>query len=169
MNVFYLSEQPRQCAQYHNNKHCIKMIVEYSQLLSTAHRILDGDEYADSQGLYKATHKNHPSAKWVRESNANYRWLQSLLVELHAEYTYRYGKVHASQRILAALMVVPNNIPNGPFTQPPQAMPDYCKRVDSVEAYRLYYIQEKNHLASWKKRNIPKWYEERAYELSPTQ
>ena len=33
-------------------------------MLSTAHRVLDGDEYADRRGLYKLAHKNHPSAIW---------------------------------------------------------------------------------------------------------
>lgn len=168
MNIFYVAHSPRECARMHVDRHVVKMITEYSQLLSTAHRVLDGNEYADVQGLYRATHKNHPSAKWVRQSNANYDWLYGLLVELHAEYTHRYGKVHASQRILSALKVVPINIPNDPFTQPPQAMPDYCKRVDAIEAYRVYYIQEKNHLASWKKRDVPEWYRENVYELTET-
>lgn len=158
MNVFYISKDPRECARWHNDKHCVKMILEYSQLLSTAHRLLDGDEYADSVGLYKATHKNHPSAKWTRSSSQNYLWLHSLLSELHDEYTYRYGKIHASKRILSALNRLPDGITDGIMTQPPQAMPDYCKRVDSIEAYRVYYIQEKNHLASWKNRDVPEWY-----------
>ena len=31
----------------HCDKHVVKMILEYAQLLSTAHRVLDGDEWAD--------------------------------------------------------------------------------------------------------------------------
>lgn len=42
MNIFYLDNDPLKCAQMHNDKHCIKMILEYCQLLSTAHRVLDG-------------------------------------------------------------------------------------------------------------------------------
>lgn len=44
MNIFYLHPDPSICAKYHVDKHCVKMIVEYAQLLSTAHRILDGLE-----------------------------------------------------------------------------------------------------------------------------
>jgi hypothetical protein len=29
----------------HLDKHVVKMIIEYAQLMSTAHRVLDGDEY----------------------------------------------------------------------------------------------------------------------------
>ena len=43
MNIFYLSEDPVQCAKWHCDKHVTKMIIEYAQLLSTAHRVLDGE------------------------------------------------------------------------------------------------------------------------------
>jgi hypothetical protein len=42
MNIFYLDPDPTICAQWHVDKHVVKMILEYAQLLSTAHRILDG-------------------------------------------------------------------------------------------------------------------------------
>jgi hypothetical protein len=44
MNIFYLDEDPKICAQYHCDKHVVKMIIEYAQLFSTAHRVLDGFE-----------------------------------------------------------------------------------------------------------------------------
>jgi len=42
MNIFYLDYDVTKCAEYHNTKHVIKMILERSQILSNAHRILDG-------------------------------------------------------------------------------------------------------------------------------
>lgn len=42
MNLFYLDTQPSACAKQHCDKHVVKMIIEYAQLLSTAHRVLDG-------------------------------------------------------------------------------------------------------------------------------
>jgi len=47
MNIFYLDRDPRICAEMHLDKHVVKMIIEYAQLMSTAHRVLDGDEYFD--------------------------------------------------------------------------------------------------------------------------
>ena len=43
MNIFYLHENPEICAEYHCDKHVVKMILETAQMLSTAHRIIDGD------------------------------------------------------------------------------------------------------------------------------
>lgn len=44
MNIFVLDEVPQQAARMHCDQHIYKMILEYAQLLSTAHRILDGKE-----------------------------------------------------------------------------------------------------------------------------
>ena len=47
MNIFYLHEDPIQNIKWHVDKHVVKMATEYAQLLSTAHRYLDGDMYID--------------------------------------------------------------------------------------------------------------------------
>ena len=45
MNIFYLDNHTHRCAKQHCDKHVVKMIIEYAQLMSTAHRVLDGDPY----------------------------------------------------------------------------------------------------------------------------
>ena len=45
MNIFYLHKDPVICAEYHIDKHVVKMPIEYAQLMSTAHRVLDGELY----------------------------------------------------------------------------------------------------------------------------
>ena len=64
MNIFYLDRNPKIAAQMHCDKHVVKMVLEYAQILSTAHRVIDGDEVADREGLYEIAHKNHPSTAW---------------------------------------------------------------------------------------------------------
>lgn len=177
MNIFYLDHNVEKCAEYHNDKHVVKMILEYAQLLSTAHRVLDGSiserlsktgrkqkwyylsDYRDDL-LYNATHINHPSAKWCRDSLANYEWLYNLFCATCDEYTYRYGKVHLTdQKLRKILAQSPKNISSKPFEQPWRAMPDEVKiDNDSLASYRNYYINNKVHLATWKKRSIPEWY-----------
>ena len=75
MNIFYLDPNPKIAAQMMCDKHVIKMILESAQMLCTAHRVLDGDDYADKYSLYKTVHKNHPSTIWVRSGRLNYLWL----------------------------------------------------------------------------------------------
>jgi hypothetical protein len=177
MNIFYLNHDTKLCAQEHVDKHVVKMILEYAQLLSTTHRVLDGNiingrsesgrkqvryVLSDSRDsvLYASTHINHPSTVWVRKSESHYRWLFSLWIELMDEYTYRYGKVHASSRLIEHLNKPPKNIQFGNgFDQPTPAMPDeYKVPGDSISSYRMYYIQDKARFANWKKRNVPQWF-----------
>ncbi len=158
MNVFYLDHDTKICAEYHNDKHCVRMVLEYAQLLSTAHRIIDED--MANKFVYKSTHKNHPSAIWVRQNKCNYDWLYKLFVDLAEEYTYRYGRIHLSYKKLKHILVYPpNNIEDGNFTQPTPAMPDHYKIPgDSLASYRCYYKQHKKHLAKWTKRPVPSWF-----------
>ncbi len=177
MNIFFLDRSPLVAAQYHCDRHVVKMILESAQLLSTAHRILDGEVSVglspsnrkrktwtlfDSreQLLYRATHINHPSAIWARSNIDHYRWLYDLFYQLIGEYKYRYDdKNHACEKLLVPLLDAPNNISIVDWEDPPQAMPDDAKVLgSSVDAYRNYYRLHKRRMANWKLRGIPDWY-----------
>jgi hypothetical protein len=142
MNIFYLSNDPEKAAKYMYNKHVVKMILESAQLLCTAHIISDGE---NANVPYKVTHKNHPSAVWVRESIANYQWLYNHMMALGEEYTRRYGKKHLTiLKCSGVLSKAPVNVTKYEFTEMPQCMPDQYKVPgNSVEAYWNYYEAEK--------------------------
>lgn len=179
MNVFFLDEDPTICAEYHNDSHSSKMNIEYAQLMSTAHRYLDGhmwvgktangrsikryfmeDTYLNDN-LYLACHINHPSAIWARHSRANYEWLYAMWQALGREYTHRYGRVHESQRKLTDILLLPpKNIDNRRFTQPPPAMSNFPECIvegDAVQSYRNYYIKAKHSFSKWTNRDVPPW------------
>lgn len=177
MNIFYLNSNPKVCAEMHLDKHVVKMIIEYAQLMSTAHRVLDGEQYTDKtannrsiqrwrmnnemleHGLMKASHINHPSNIWVRASKENYIWLLKMWLHLLAEYTHRYGKQHACEKYIDVLYNAPKNIPNVAFTEPTPAMPDIYKVTnDSIKSYQNYYIHDKAKFAKWKNRETPEWF-----------
>jgi len=183
MNIFVLDRNPDLAAIYHNDRHCVKMILESAQLLCTAHRVIDGQpreghsasgrrakrwSLADpvmEASLYHATHVNHPSAVWVRTSRDHYGWLLQLFYALNREYTYRYGKTHACLFLTRWLDHPPVGlgIYGGPAVPPPQAMPDEC-RVPltgpydwdaTVLAYQRYYREVKKNMSRWTKRDTP--------------
>ena len=164
MNIFYLHNNPKQNARWHIDKHIVKMPTEYCQLLSSAHRVLDGTIFYEKNKnkrnvkrwklsderenfLMKVTHVNHPSNKWVRYSRSNYLKLWKLYISCLEEYTYRYNKLHGAGRLSSILMSPPNNLKDFGHTEIPQAMPDYCK-VDgnTIAAYRKFYQNEKKVL-----------------------
>jgi hypothetical protein len=153
MNIFFLSLDPTEAARLHCDKHVVKMILETAQLLYTAHWMY---ESTLPDGAYRKTHPNHPSARWVRESLANYVWLCRLGLALCEEYTYRYGKTHKTQHHLEWLIAhSPRGLVNIGWTLPRLAMPDEFKNNDPVVAYRNYYKGAKSRLLSYTKRPMP--------------
>lgn len=176
MNIFVLDRDPHTAAQEMCDKHVVKMIVESAQMLSTCHRMLDGaherrdsisgkrkvDYYklSDSREshMYKAVHFKHPCNIWLRESKSNYFWLYNHFLGLLSEYTRRYGKNHACEKLVGTLSIAPKNLTDKALTTFAQAMPDECKDTDVVQAYRKYYNKYKSDFATWKNRSTPVWF-----------
>ena len=138
MNIFFLHDNPRLAAKWHGDKHCVKMVIETAQMLSTAHHQSGGC----IDGLYKQTHVNHPCSVWVRENRQNYGWAWQLLDGLCAEFRLRRGKTHATERLLGLLERKPDIPYASEITTPALAMPDEFKSSCPVASYRRYYRQK---------------------------
>jgi len=183
MNLFILDKDPVIAAKQQCDKHVVKMIVESGQMLSTVHRMLDGQlvRRPSKSGrtqvkyyvhpnpllestLYKAVHFNHPCTLWSRESSANYDWHYKHFVALCDEYTYRYDKVHKTDNVLRnVLSSQPRNIPKGQMTQFKLAMksnPECMFEDDPVKSYRLFYQTKQARFSmDWTKREAPVWFQ----------
>ena len=131
MNIFILDFDQKKSAQYHVDKHIVKMPLETAQLLCTVHHCVG------NEAPYKKTHVNHPCSIWARKSLANYNWLVDMGLELCYEYSYRYGKVHKCQFVIEWCQKKIPNIPDVGLTAFAQAMPSQYKRINVVEAYSL--------------------------------
>lgn len=182
MNIFVLDNDPVIAAQLQCDKHVVKMIVESAQMLSTAHRMLDGfvEKRPSKSGkriidywvhpndnlesvLYKAVHHKHPSTVWTMESNNNYNWHYVHFCALCDEYEYRYGKKHSTDLLLRELLATPpHKIPIGYKTKQPLAMKSNpeCMFPDVVKSYRAFYqTKQKRFNMVWTNREIPEWFE----------
>jgi len=186
MNIFVLDSSPVLAAQYQCDKHVVKMIVESAQMLSTAHRLLDGKmslvdklsaktgkirkskvwQLADKQldsTLYRVCHQNHPCTLWTIESMANYIWHYEHFCALCDEYTYRYSKKHMTDAKLRFILdAAPQNIPDIPQTQFRLAMksqPQCINPDDPIASYRAFYQTKQGRFTmKWSKRNKPDWF-----------
>ena len=180
MNIFILDSDPKKCAEMHCDKHVVKMIVESAQMLSTAHRMLDGElEKRPSKSgkrqvkyyklsdpredlLYRAAHINHPCTVWTRESSANYKWHYHLFSCLCDEYNHRYNKVHRTDKLLRmVLSQLPINIPREPLTPFALAMNNQPQCIDDknpIMSYKKFYKTKQSSFdMKWTKREIPDW------------
>jgi hypothetical protein len=136
------------------------MILETSQILCT---VLNEKGF---NAPYKSTHKNHPCVKWAGKSFGNFEYLVDLLYSLNAEYEFRYNKCTSHLSFIkiteflnsvstTTTMYTFDQLERTPFVQ---CMPDQYRCNDPVQAYRNYYIGEKQHIAKWTKRPVPKWF-----------
>lgn len=159
MNIFAVDDDPQTAARGLCDKHVVKMVLESSQLLCTAHHET-GSDLPRPDYFLKATHRNHPCAVWTREAAGNYLWLARHNLELCAEYTFRYGRVHKCERERLAEWLALNMPPGIPLKgRMPfrQAMPEEFRCADSVEAYKAYYLGAKRRLLAWTRREPPIW------------
>ena len=175
MNIFVLSENPYEAAWMQCDKHVVKMVTESAQMLSTAHRLLDGEMYLEKSAngrnvkrwrlnddrenvLMKACHVNHPCTLWTMASMTNYHWHYQHYVGLAEEYEHRYGKKHGSfnrdTTLYKALGKFPKNIPDGgqtPFAlamkQNPECIVNTGEGIDrdAVASYRNFYHTKQNN------------------------
>lgn len=185
MNLFILDNDPIKAAQLQCDKHVVKMIVESAQMLSTAHRMLDGIETRrrsksgktmskywelpdDRESvLYKAVHMGHPCTVWTMQNDNNYRWHYEHFSALCKEYTHRYDKTHSTENLLSKkLSKLPTNIKEGfkylmtPFALAMKHEPQCIIEGDPVKSYKLYYQTKQDRFKmAWTRRPIPEWFE----------
>lgn len=138
MNIFYTDRNPCAAAQSLPDRHIVKMPIEAVQMLVSAcvrHGIQPNVETKRGT-IHKGGYHRHPCTVWAGDSRANFKWTLAWGIALCSEYTARYGKVHFAQGQLFTILEFVDQIPDGDFTAPAQAMPDECKDPDPVVAYR---------------------------------
>eukprot|EP00009_Paramoeba_aestuarina_P003922 CAMPEP_0201523450 /NCGR_PEP_ID=MMETSP0161_2-20130828/19904_1 /ASSEMBLY_ACC=CAM_ASM_000251 /TAXON_ID=180227 /ORGANISM="Neoparamoeba aestuarina, Strain SoJaBio B1-5/56/2" /LENGTH=296 /DNA_ID=CAMNT_0047922565 /DNA_START=105 /DNA_END=995 /DNA_ORIENTATION=+ len=159
VNIFYLDDNLQVNCAYYADKHVVKMVIESCQLLSAICRVHGQSEEEAPYGIHSL---KHPCALWAGASLSNWRWLRELTLELNKEYMFRYNKSedHKSAAICKTLKE-PEGLIDVGITERPQSMPDeYKVKNDPVQAYRNYYIGEKQYFCKWTKRDVPEWYKE---------
>ena len=162
MNLFLLAIDPTECALAHSDKHVVKMILEATQMLTTAwHCAMLPLVWTFVP--YKATHVNHPCTIWTRQSLENYNWHLELMACLLWEYTRRYNKTHKSVELYQWLLHnTPLHFPQQGRTPFPICMKDeYKVGDDPIQSYRKYYIKDKVRFAKWEPRaETPDWFKQ---------
>jgi len=182
MNIFVLDESPKKSAEYHCDKHVVKMILESGQMMCTAHWLhllknyYDGDisdfkrvkdiqswlfenTHPLEQPPWKISHMRHPCTLWTNESYSNYMCHWELAIELCSEYTKRDHKVHKSEAVIDWLgKNTPRLMQDKGMTPHPICMKEEYKiNNDVVKSYRNYYIMDKVRFAKWKTIEPPWW------------
>lgn len=167
MNTFYTNSNPITCADEHCTVHRVKMILEYAQLMSTAHRVLESPESEvvyvwKNRKLIKKNkwHMHHTDTVLYRfgitiimdtalyaASHMNHPsavWTRSN--KLHYKWLntcflglLAYHLSHKTWSKVPILAEAPPTISDDmPFIAPPLSMPDEFKQADHTLAYQDY-------------------------------
>ena len=159
VNAFWLDRDPERAARWLVDKHVLSSVLECSLVLTTA------VELRGYGGDLPTTHERHPLTVWAADSLENWRRLREYTDAAHEEWRYRWDhgpeEVHGSWETVLALdldRVERLDWPGGP-ADPPQVTGGW-RADDYVDAYRLYYANEKRPLFAWKKRGPPPWLDE---------
>lgn len=152
MNIFAVDADPVQAARALHDRHVVKMVLETAQMLCTVGHDL---------GLtppYKPAHRHHPCTRWAAQSRENAEWLVVHGQALCDEYTRRFRREHASQRVIwevgPALLGLLPALGRTPFAQ---VMPEDCRGDDPVEAYRTLYRRHKLQGNRYTNSTPPAW------------
>ena len=189
MNIFILSDSTNYQehislqAQYHCDRHVVKMIAESTQLLVTAlqpnsllaviPKAVGMSEVIDNLPCkpLAAGHANHPCAIWTRESAQHFQYLTDLALELCYEHQARYPLSprhqymawleHLALTLNLAFSMADRKVPTH-FAVAVADMPllrsTGTPHQEAVSHYRSYYYRQKRFFATWKRRPIPTWF-----------
>ena len=121
--------------------------------------------YPESEDLY-FSHADHPLTRWAADAYGNWSRLHAYTDAAHEEWRHRWDhgpeEFHASWAVVESLdreAVEALGWPAEEPSDPPQVTGDW-KADDYVDAYRLYYANEKRHLFEWSGgRSPPPWLE----------
>lgn len=106
MNIFFLSDDPKEAAILQADVHVVKMILEILQMLCLSIRC-SRSVFVFPFELYKVTHLNHPCAKWMRYDANHYAWALKHGMALCEEYKKRYTRVHKCEPLYRKLLDLP--------------------------------------------------------------
>jgi Pyrimidine dimer DNA glycosylase len=188
MKIFFLDTDPKKSAECLIDKHLGPQGVYLCQLLSAAHRTIDGireerpskvpnkieHRYALPEPLQTKLYasgftKGYPAADFVKQSTGHYYWAYDYLTAVMREYFKRYNHPHDHNDLVEMLKLAPKKM----FTQSLEDgwlfMPSvdielkYTTRdedgvIDLVQTYRNWYKFAQPGVMRWTKTETPTWY-----------
>lgn len=183
MNIFFLDKDPVLAAQALTDVHIVSQMKESCQMLATAWRVCGQEALQNTlqaHSWYKfpaVAHKNHPCSVWVRESQANYKWLVDHLIAMQNVWREREGNTYRTHKMLDdcenwLLYFSPKDLPQIGLTTPalcvgdrviaqnryiPSSWNSYLDYVVFMyrEYYRLYKVTPQSYRHN--KERTPKW------------
>ena len=170
MNIFFLDNDAKQCAEYNCDVHCNKIVLEISQMLAncfTLERLILAP-LTKAGTVRKHSHVNHPISKWTKESLGNMIWAIEHAFYLEEERLFRGYNPHFSHTFnkWALDNIKDAIVPVGELKEFATAIgpSNSCTKIPEfstmsvVDKYRSYYKMDKSFV-TWTRRQVPSWFD----------
>lgn len=162
VNAFWLDHDPQKAVEWLVDSHVTAGVFECSMVLTTA---AQKNGYPEDKDLYYS-HENHPLTEWAAESYQNWWYLYRYAENAHQEWRYRWNhmqdETHKSWGVVGSLdldRLESLDWASSERSDPPQLTGEW-EASGYVDAYRLYYANDKQHLYRWSGRERPPWLDE---------
>lgn len=126
MQLFIVSANPLECAEFLDDKRVIKIILESAQMISTA--IGKG---------YKPCFLNHPCNVWIREDPVHLSWVYRYFLSLVYVYKKRYNKVHKAFRELNTIFKENIKV----YDEEPKRFANVTQHKDVDDVFLAYHME----------------------------
>ena len=106
--------------------------------------------------IMAVTHKNHPSAVWMRDSAAHEEWVRRWARRMCQIFTQQTRRIHGAKSVLNAALYYPPTTPVKSFVEPPACVNDNLKYLAGefgVEFTYQVYLDGKYR--EWQRRDKP--------------
>lgn len=163
MNIFALDRDPRKAAEYLVDAHVRKMVLESAQIMSTVHWMVDccmAEAMYGRSIIYAPTHVSHPAQLWTARSLSNFKWLREHALAIEDERLWRFPHYNPHNSAAVIGHMPDPDMPDIGLTEFSLCFKHDYHSDNTVESYRIYYINEKAHLAEWTRRGAPIWWKE---------
>jgi hypothetical protein len=158
VNAFWLDEDVQQAAAWLVDKHVLSSLLENHLTLTTALAIRG---YPDED--LPVTHRNHPLPLWAADHPDNWHRLHGYVEACHQEWRHRWDnhdRTHGSWAKVQRLDLDQVAALDWPGEAgPPPHLTGEWEAETVVDAYRLYYANDKQDLFTWTRREPPPWLE----------
>lgn len=168
VNIFYLDEDPKECAKYYHDQHVNKILIEITDILAVVHYKLGN---TPPRKRCDAIKENAFPFKWVNESKENYKYCTELGLALLEEFKYRYKKDNHKCEI--PMIWFSKNVPKQlkkkgltEFTMTSNTLIYHDFFDDDIEASRYAYVDFKCNDKKWTRRGKPSWINKYAQQSS---
>lgn len=155
MEIYVLDEDLTKSVQYLPDTYVIKLSSQMQYMLCTVYYNLGISN--ELEMICRPVELNSDVSNWLIESLDNWLWLKEYAQLVQKEYQYRFGEDKIRFDNILERLVAPPLDSKG-ITRLNKGITCHYSSMNMINAYRQYFIDYKQHLKQYTRREVPDWF-----------